>query len=244
MRIVGLTGGIACGKSAVSTAAASWGLRVIDMDEIARRVVCPGLPAYTDIVAAFGDGALLPSGELNRTEVGRIAFSDREKRRALNAATHRPMLMQLLAELAAALFGGEAAVLIDAPLLFETSLHWLCCTTLVVAVAEATQLERLRARDGFSAEEAEKRIAAQMPLAEKCARADAVIDNEGTRDELAARAATILDAAGAIAGGLPWWARLPRTRVLLLDPLLWLLLAALRLCGVEPLPHAGEATKS
>lgn len=144
MRIVGLTGGIACGKSAVSTAAASWGLRVIDMDEIARRVVCPGLPAYTDIVAAFGDGALLPSGELNRTEVGRIAFSDREKRRALNAATHRPMLMQLLAELAAALFGGEAAVLIDAPLLFETSLHWLCCTTLVVAVAEATQPERLR----------------------------------------------------------------------------------------------------
>ena len=144
MRIIGLTGGIACGKSAVSTAAASWGLRVIDMDEIARRVVCPGLPAYTDIVAAFGDGALLPSGELNRTEVGRIAFSDREKRRALNAATHRPMLMQLLAELAAALFGGEAAVLIDAPLLFETSLHWLCCTTLVVAVAEATQPERLR----------------------------------------------------------------------------------------------------
>lgn len=243
MRVVGLTGGIACGKSSVSSVAASLGLRIIDMDEIARRVVAPGLPGHRALVAAFGPSVLRADGSLDRAKVGEMAFSDRSKRKALNSATHRPMLIQLLAELGAALGANEPAVLIDAPLLYETGLHWLCACVIVVRVAEVTQTARLRARDGFTAEEAAQRVAAQMPLAQKVARADVVVENDGDLSSLPGRAEVALRVAGcATAPGAArarWGlCRLPRTRNRVLDVVLWLVLVLIRAAGVEPLPRA------
>jgi len=240
LQIIGLTGGIACGKSAFSKVAASTGLRVIDLDEIARRVVAPRLPAHAAITAAFGPAALLPDGTLDRAKVGEMAFADGSKRRALNAATHRPILTQLLAELAAALAAGERAVLIDAPLLFETGLHWLCAHVIVISVTDETQLARLRGRDGFSDEEARRRVASQMPLALKVQKADTVVKNEGDVAALRKSAEAALRAAGAVAapGGNGGLARWPCTRSWIVSVLLWVVLAILRVAGVRPLPRA------
>jgi dephospho-CoA kinase len=241
MRVVGLTGGIACGKSSVSSVAASLGVRVIDMDEIARRVVAPGLPAHRALVSAFGLKALRADGSLDRAAVGAMAFADRSKRKALNSATHMPILIQLLAELGAALSANEPAVLIDAPLLYETGLHWLCAHVIVVRVSEATQTARLRARDGFTAEEAARRVAAQMPLARKVAKADVIVDNDGDRSALPGRAEAALRAAGCKPGtARPRWGlcRLPLTRSRLIDVALWVVLLLLRFSGVSPLPEA------
>eukprot|EP00967_Tisochrysis_lutea_P152196 scaffold297599_cov33-Tisochrysis_lutea.AAC.3 len=240
LQIVGLTGGIACGKSAVSAVASSLGLRVIDMDEISRRVVRRGLPAHAAIVKAFGTQVLRPDGELDRAALGQLVFADRQKRRALNSATHRPMLIQLLAELDDAMSCGERAVLIDAPLLFETGLHWLCAFIIVVSLSEATQLERLQRRDGFSEEEARRRVASQMPLTLKVARADTVIDNEADLHVLRQQAMSALRAAGAVPGQGDGAriVRLPRTRSRVVDVVLWLVLAVVRVAGVTPLPQA------
>ena len=240
LQIIGLTGGIACGKSAFSSIAASHGLRVIDMDEVARRVVQPGQPAHDAIMAVFGPAALLPDGKLDRAKIGEMVFADCNKRRALNAATHRPMLVQLLADLGAALAAGEQAVLIDAPLLYETGLHWLCAHVIVVSVSEATQLSRLKGRDGFSDDEARRRVASQMPLAKKVLKADTVVENEGDAATLRTSAEEALRAAGAVAtpNGGAGLARRPRTRFVVVDFLLWIILSFLRFLGVRPLPRA------
>lgn len=223
MLIVGLTGSIACGKSTVTTRLRQkHGLTVIDLDDLARRVVEPGRQAYAKIVEAFGKKILTPNGQIDRDKLGALVFSDRSLRKKLNSITHWPILWALLKNVAAARATGVRIVVLDAPLLFETKLNMMCGATVVVHIEEATQLSRLQARDNSSKEEAERRVAAQMPLQAKMARATHLIDNNGRQRETYERVATIVTQLGARAEAWSLWDLL---RSLWLSPLLALVAA-------------------
>lgn len=180
--LVGLTGGIATGKSTVTEIFRRLGCVIIDADVLAREVVEPGEPALTRIVEAFGRGVLRPDGTLDRKALGAIVFGDADKRRRLEAITHpeiRARLDQRLAELAAQ--GFEGIVVFDAPVMIESGNYRTMDRLVVVVTDEATQAARLIARDGLTREEAARRITSQMPVAEKAKLADYVIDNRGDR---------------------------------------------------------------
>lgn len=179
MRIIGLTGGIASGKSTVSAMLRDLGARVLDADAYARQAVQPGSAALCEIVAAFGPEVLLPDGTLDRRKLGAIVFADPAARQRLNGIVHPRVRELMRADIERARAEGLPAVVIDVPLLFEGGLDRLCDETWVVQVDRATQKARLRARDRLSEAEAEARLDAQMPLSEKAARATAVIDNGG-----------------------------------------------------------------
>ncbi|KAG8461597.1 hypothetical protein KFE25_001201 [Diacronema lutheri] len=232
MLIVGLTGGIATGKSMATAWLRAQGVRVIDMDDVARVVVQPGRPALARIRRRFGDGVLHPDGSLDRAELGKRVFGDASERRALNAIMRVPLTVELLRGLGAALGDGLGVVVIDAPLLFEAGLHRLAAHVIVVATPEGTQLERLIARDGVSREDAMARIVAQLPLATKIARADVIVENGGDRASglrsLEAAWARVRADAPPCARQLPWL-RLPRASSLPASALLWLALCAVRL---------------
>jgi dephospho-CoA kinase len=186
--LVGLTGGIASGKSTVSRQLAELGCHVIDADVLAREVVAPGEPALQAIVEAFGPEALQPDGSLDRTRLGALIFADPGKRRRLEAITH-PAIRQrraaALEELAARGFDG--IVVQDAALLIEVGAHADVDRVIVVDAEPAAQRDRLMRRDGLDAAEAERRIASQMPLAEKVKLAHYVIDNSDGPEETAAQ---------------------------------------------------------
>ncbi|MDW7675505.1 MAG: dephospho-CoA kinase [Bacillota bacterium] len=179
MHIIGLTGGIASGKSTVSKYLAALGANIIDADIIAREIVVPGLPAWQEILQHFGTGILERDKSLNRKELGKIIFSDPIKRRQLDAIMLpkiRERINQLLAEYLAA----EAqVVVIDAPLLFETGMEKIVDETWVVYVPPQLQRTRLMTRDGITEEAARQRLASQMPIEEKRKLAHRVIDNSG-----------------------------------------------------------------
>ncbi|KQC46774.1 dephospho-CoA kinase [Geobacillus sp. Sah69] len=180
---IGLTGGIASGKSTVSAMMRELGLPVIDADEAARAVVRPGEESYRQIVAAFGPGILRADGEIDRATLGAIVFNDEQQRKVLNAIVHPAVRKKMLAEKEAHIRSGAKTVVLDIPLLFESGLtHWVD-KVLVVYVDDDVQLRRLMARNGFTEEEALARIRSQWPMAEKVKRADAVIDNNGTIEE-------------------------------------------------------------
>ncbi|AFV12006.1 dephospho-CoA kinase CoaE [Thermacetogenium phaeum DSM 12270] len=183
-RVIGLTGGIASGKSLVSAYLRELGAQIIDADEIARRVVQPGGPVLREIVAEFGDAVLNADGTLNRKELGRIVFSDPAKLDRLNRIIHP----QILAEIKMLLnkhrkSGSERIAVLDAPLLYEVGGEGLVDEVWVVDVDYPTQLKRLMRRDNLSEEDARRRIAAQIPLEEKVRRADRVIDNRSTPED-------------------------------------------------------------
>lgn len=179
-RIVGLTGGIGSGKSTVARFFEARGAAIIDADRLAREAVLPGTPGFAAVVARFGPGVLGPGGDLDRAALGRIVFGDEEARRALNAIVH-PEVARLAAERMAALSAaGRALIVYDVPLLFENGLERYLPETIVVSVPEEIQRARVRARDGLSPEEIEARLRAQLPLADKAARATYVIDNSGS----------------------------------------------------------------
>jgi len=181
MRVLGLTGGIGSGKSMVASMFAQLGADVIDADQLARDVVEPGQPALEEIASAFGRDILLPDGRLNRGKLARIIFADPVARGTLNAITHPRIRERMDAEITAR--RSRAGVLVaDIPLLYENNRTRAVETVIVVWVDPKTQLRRLQERDGLSKEEARQRIAAQMPLDEKRARADVVIDNSGSRE--------------------------------------------------------------
>jgi dephospho-CoA kinase len=181
VKVLGLTGGIGSGKSMVASMFAKLGADVIDADRLAREVVEPGQPALEEIATAFGRDILLPDGRLDRGKLGRIIFADPVARGRLNAITHPRIRERMDAEIAAR--GSRPGVLIvDIPLLYENDRARAVEAVIVVWVDQQTQLRRLDERDGLSAEEARQRIAAQMPLEEKRARADVVIDNSGSRE--------------------------------------------------------------
>lgn len=181
MLVVGLTGGIASGKTAVSDRLAARGAAVIDTDLLAREVVEPGAPALAEIGAAFGPGVMSPDGGLDRKALGALVFADPAARARLNAITHPRIRERMVAELAAlrAATPPPAVAVLVVPLLFENGLDRLVDESWVVDVDDAIQRARLVARDGLTPAEAEARIAAQMPRAEKLARATRVIRNEG-----------------------------------------------------------------
>jgi dephospho-CoA kinase len=191
--VVGLTGGIACGKSTVSSRLRDR-VPIIDLDELARRVLLSGRPAYRKVVARFGSDVLLPDETIDREKLGAIVFADRQARRALNGATHWSILWELLSDLARHAAAGAPLVVLDAPLLFESKLDLLCGTTVVVHTSRETQLARLQRRDGHAPDEAERRIAAQMPLHLKMARAEHLVDNDGDLSATNARIETLATA--------------------------------------------------
>jgi dephospho-CoA kinase len=186
--LVGLTGSIATGKSTVSAMFRELGCVVLDADVLAREVVAPGEPALAQIVEEFGRDVLQPDGTLDRKKLGAVVFGDAARRKRLEAITHpaiRDRFLRHLAELDARGFDG--LVLWDAPVMIETGGHRAMDKLVVVATDEATQRARLQARDGIDAIEAARKIASQMPVAEKAKLADYVIDNAGDRAPTEAR---------------------------------------------------------
>jgi len=183
--IAGLTGGIASGKSSAGKIIKKLGGIIVDSDALARKVVEPGEPALEKIIGRFGEGVLDDGGALDREKLRDIVFSDDTALRDLNAIVHP------------AVYGGIARAMeeyrkdpkdtilfLDIPLLYESGGEAIVDVVVVVYVDRETQIERLIARDGFSREEAENRIDKQMSLDEKKARAEFVIDNRGTFDDL------------------------------------------------------------
>ena len=175
--VIGLTGGIASGKSTVSQMIKEKGIRVVDADIIAKEAVSKGSPALHQIVQTFGEEVLLPNGELNRQQLGAIIFSDEEKRKKLNAIVHPEVRKELLEQRDEGVSNNETFVVLDIPLLFESKLEGLVDRIIVVYTTPELQLSRLMNRNDLSEEEALNRIHSQQPLEEKCQKADRVIEN-------------------------------------------------------------------
>ncbi|MRH42892.1 dephospho-CoA kinase [Aquibacillus halophilus] len=180
---IGLTGSIASGKSTIAKMIIEEGIPVIDADIIARQVVEPGAKAYHEIIEAFGQEILNAEKEIDRKKLGNIVFSDKSKLKELNSIVHPAVREKMLKQRDEWINKDEKAVILDIPLLFESKLTNLVNKVLVVYVDELTQLQRLKARDKFSEQEALDRIHSQISMKEKASMADAVIDNNGTKEE-------------------------------------------------------------
>ncbi|MEH7348908.1 dephospho-CoA kinase [Gottfriedia acidiceleris] len=178
-KIFGLTGSIASGKSTVSSFLKELNVPIVDADVIAKEVVEIGQPAYKKIVEAFGSEILLESGEINRPFLGSIIFNNKEKRLQLNEIVHPEVRREMKEQADRYIEQGEPLVILDIPLLYEGNSIELVEKVIVVTVSEENQLKRLMDRNGLSKEDALLRIASQIPVKEKAARADYVIDNNG-----------------------------------------------------------------
>jgi dephospho-CoA kinase len=189
MIVVGLTGGLATGKSSVARLFQDCGGIVIDADVLAREAVEPGRPAWRDIVRVFGKKVLHPDGTLDRRTVGRIVFGTRAKLKQLNAIVH-PRVAREQNRLTREIVSKEpdAVIIYDAPVLIEAGAHKRMNKIIVVAADQATQIKRLCNRSHFSRAEALRRIRSQLPLAQKVKLADYVIDGtlsfEQTKNEV------------------------------------------------------------
>ncbi|GAX89498.1 dephospho-CoA kinase [Effusibacillus lacus] len=182
--IVGLTGGIATGKSTVSQMFRELGAPIVDADVIARTVVEPGRPAWRDIVSHFGEDILLSDRTIDRPKLGGIVFSNAAERDKLNRIVHPRVRKEAGRQVAEYLRKDpNRPVIQDVPLLIETGLYRQMDKVILVYVDEQTQLHRLMERDGVSEKEAMKRIRAQMPIEDKKSYADYVIDNRGGLDQ-------------------------------------------------------------
>jgi dephospho-CoA kinase len=192
--LVGLTGGIATGKSTVAQTLRRLGAEVIDADQLARDVVAPGEPALAEIVREFGD-VRQADGTLDRKKLGAIVFNDPARRKRLEAITHPAIRDRFLARLQALQEQGfEGLVFFDAPVMIESGNYRNMDRLVVVFTDEATQRARLTARDGMTAEEAARRMATQMAVVEKAKLADYVIDNRGDRAATEARTREVFQA--------------------------------------------------
>ncbi|MFF2158039.1 dephospho-CoA kinase [Paenibacillus chitinolyticus] len=181
---IGLTGGIACGKSTVSAMLVRRGAILIDADRIAREVVEPGSPVLAQVAAHFGQDMLLPDGSLHRKRLGETVFGNEEARKALEDLLH-PSIRALMKERMAAAEREfpDKLVVVDVPLLYESGLQSMFSSVMVVYVPREVQLRRLMERDGLNAEQAESRLAAQWPIERKKELADCCIDNSGTLEQ-------------------------------------------------------------
>ena len=193
--VLGLTGGIGCGKSTVSHYLATLGARVLDGDRIAREVVQPGQPGLQRIVDRFGTEMLLADGQLNRPRLGQLVFANENARLDLNAALHPLIVAQLQAGIAQARADGVRVCVLDVPLLLEIAgMADACDAVWTVECAPETQVQRIVQRNGLTPAEAEARIAAQWPASRRKAAATAVLDNDGTLAELHTRIAQLWQA--------------------------------------------------
>jgi dephospho-CoA kinase len=192
--VFGLTGGLASGKSTVAARLRARGVPVIDADQVARDVVEKGTPGLAAVVRAFGEGVLQPDGTLDRKKLGDVVFQDPTKRRELNGILH-PLIgaesARRIAELDAR---GEKLACYEAALLVENGLADAFRPLVVVAVPREVQIARAMARDGATFEQAQARVAAQLPLATKVAAADFVIENDGSREQTERRTDEVLAA--------------------------------------------------
>ncbi|RLB97649.1 MAG: dephospho-CoA kinase [Deltaproteobacteria bacterium] len=181
MKIVGLTGGIASGKSTVSRLLAEAGARIIDADVLARQAVEPGQPAFAAVVEHFGSGVLKSDGTIDRDQLAAEVFADPGQKARLERIIHPAVAHAMAARLAEIeATAPESTVVLDVPLLFEAGMDAGLDLVVVVDAPEAVQLERLMKRSGLSRADALARIRSQMPMAEKRRRADVVIDNSGS----------------------------------------------------------------
>jgi dephospho-CoA kinase len=191
MNVLGLTGGIACGKTAVARLFLDRGVPVVDADAVARDVVAPGTDGLAAVVAAFGADVLAPDGTLDRKRLGARVFSDESARRTLNGILHPRIGAESMARLAALSSEGHGFAFYDAALLVENGLHKNFAGLVVVTAQPEVQLARLMARDAITEADAKARIDSQWPLARKVAVATHVIDNSGSRERLEARVAEV-----------------------------------------------------
>jgi dephospho-CoA kinase len=178
MILVGLTGGIGSGKTTVARLLAQRGAIVVDADELAREALRPGTRGFEQVWALFGDEVVTPDGELDRSSIAAIVFTDEEKRRALESITH-PEVFRLLAEAVEWHRNTDNVVVFDAPLIIETGFHEACDVVVVVTASEERRIERLQRDRGMTPAEASVRIAAQIGADEREAVADVVIENDG-----------------------------------------------------------------
>jgi dephospho-CoA kinase len=181
--VIGLTGGIASGKSTVSNMLKEMSITVIDADVEARLAVMKGEPAYKKIIAEFGDDILLESGEIDRQKLGAIIFHQADQRQRLNELTHPEVRRRMLEQVDTAKRNKAELVVLDIPLLFESKLTAMVEKTILVYVDRDIQLQRLVERNNLTIADAQARINSQMPLSEKIKLADAVINNNGSLDE-------------------------------------------------------------
>lgn len=184
MLTIGLTGGIAVGKSTVMRFFAELGAVCFDADAIARKVVEPGRPALASVVAEFGESVLRPDGTLDRAALGDIVFADPDRRRVLELILHPPIIAEqdrLIAEVRATT--PDAIVIVDAALMIESGGYRRFDALVVVHCDPPVQRERLMKRNGISAEEADQRISAQMSQDEKLAYATLTVDTTGTLED-------------------------------------------------------------
>lgn len=183
MRIIGLTGGIASGKSTVARILEEKGAQVIDADQLARDVVVPGTEAHAAIVREFGRDILCPDGAIDRGKLGAIVFADPAARRRLEAITHPAIAKLAEVRLNSLRKQGTAVAFYMAPLLIEAGITGRVDEIWVVYVDRETQLARLMARDGSNLPDALRRIESQMPMEEKRSYGKEVIDNRGSLEE-------------------------------------------------------------
>ncbi|KAK0167372.1 hypothetical protein PV327_004779 [Microctonus hyperodae] len=185
MFLVGLTGGIATGKSTVGNIIREHGIPIIDADIAARIVVEPGKPAWHKIRKEFGDEVFTDDKQLDRTKLGEIIFNNVEKRRILNSITHTDIYKEMCWQAFKYCLRGYPFVVMDLPLLFETGNMTNYMHKIIVVVCdEEIQLERLMKRSGYSETKAKLRIAAQMPQEQKMEQANFLIENSGSLEDL------------------------------------------------------------
>jgi dephospho-CoA kinase len=184
LKVIGLTGGIASGKSTISMLLKNRGAVIIDADKIAREIMTPGKPVWHAVIEHFGRGILLDGKNIDRKKLGRIVFSDPKLLETLNSITHPAIVQEIKERLDYYRHKNEKVVVVDAALLLEIGLDSLVDEVWVVVVDEKNQLKRLMDREkGMDLEEARNRIRAQMPLDEKIKMADKIIDNSGSIEE-------------------------------------------------------------
>ncbi len=193
MRLIGLTGGIATGKSTFAAALRALGCPVIDADRLARQVVEPGTPALAAIATAF-PGVVGAGGQLDRKALGARIFDDQAARRRLEAITHPAIRAAMVAETSRLAATGHDLVFYDTPLLYEVGLEEAMDLVVVVWATREAQRRRLATRDGLSPVEAEARLRAQLPVDEKAARADVVVENDDETVPLGPKAARLVAA--------------------------------------------------
>jgi dephospho-CoA kinase len=183
---LGLTGGIACGKSTIANMLAAHGAKLVDADQVAREVVLPGEPALGQIAALFGPDVIGEDGLLDRAKLGAIVFGDKDKLRQLENILHPAIRARMWEKIGAyAAEDPRQLIVADIPLLYETGQAALYDAIMVAYVPRSVQIERLMARNAMTSEQAEQRITLQMDIEEKKARADFVIDNSGTLEHTA-----------------------------------------------------------
>lgn len=192
MRVYGLTGGIASGKSTVAKILRSKNIPVVDADIVAREIVAPNTTGLQKIVEHFGSEILCEDGTLNRQKLGDIIFQDPKKRKKLESITHPRIFGGIAKKLGEHRSKGTSLAFVEAALMVETGSYRLYEGLVVVGCDETQQLERLMARNHYTLQEAQSRIESQMPLSKKRSVADYYIDNSGTIEELQQKTVSLI----------------------------------------------------